>query len=361
MVSNVCFRTQLMNLYSSEWNDDMKMNYGKRAILACVMAVSASIVGLADDAPESGKKKHIVIVETLSNDVIEKIREQLKNANISDETRDKVLKRLEAALPKQDAKANEEKAGAKKSTKTVIETANSDGKNHEEVSVTIIAGDADEAEVKLEGLGRLPGLGKQLKARVIRPLVGGEESFRIGVACQQSDDEESEKAGNSEDKSKTTTGLMIDSVLEDSPAASAGIKKGDILLTVNSKEIKTVSDLTEVIQEAGKKDKEISLEISRNDKKQTVSVKPKKMKSSDLEMDNINLNLNLPSGGFVLDEDSMKKWQEYATKWKGVGPQGGTFSFAIPGNNNELKKEVDQLKLEIAELKKLIRELIEKK
>ncbi|MEQ1828842.1 MAG: PDZ domain-containing protein [Pirellula sp.] len=329
-------------------------------LLCMVLAgmTPANIARADDDPPKDVKKKQIVIIEKYSDDVLEKIKSQLEEANLSEEIRSDVLKKLEASLKAHEAATKGGKQeNSKKSAKTEVASSKSDAKTQEEIRVTIVNGDDDkEPTIQLKGFSKFQGLGDRLKTQVIRPFGSSAESFRIGVACQHVSDDE----GSDTKKKDDQPGLRIERVLEDSPAALAGIKQGDILLSANSKDIKVVADLTEAIQEAGKSDKDVTLEISRDDKKLSIQVRPKKMKTSDVEMDDINLNLNLPSGGFVLDEDSMKKWQEYAAKWKGVGGSGAAFAFPIP-DSSDLKKEVAQLRSEVAELKKMIRELLDKK
>jgi hypothetical protein len=326
--------------------------------LGLCCAAAPSMVAAQDDPPKANKKQVVVVANaTDDSDVLEKVRSELDKAGLSEASKAEILKKLENLIPKKDGTGD--KAGAKKFFKAEVQQSKSDDEKGEDVRVIIKGGDEEkEHALHLKGLS-IPGMKEGIKTQIIRSFGNGEDSFRIGVACQQLGDE-SETDGKEGDAKASQPGLRIESVLEDSPASKAGIQKGDVLLTVNAKEIKSVSDLTAAIQESGKQDKPIELELTRNDKKMTMQVKPTKMKASDIEMDNINLNLNLPSGGFVLDEDSMKKWQEFATKFQGSGPQTKSFAFAMPDQSG-LKKEVEQLKTEIAELKKMLRELIDKK
>lgn len=307
----------------------------------------------AEDDAKGSKKKEVVIVQKRSSDTLENIKGALDKTEIAEEVKADVLKKLETALQSLDKSSKNAKPGEKNSVRLEISGSKSDPNDQQEVRVTIVDGDdEDKQNLRLRGLGNLQGLtGGKLQTQVLRPF-SMKDSFRIGVVCQQANDDE-----GSEGSKSAEHGLRIDSVIDDSPAAQAGIQKGDVLVTVNGKPIGAIKDLTDAIQEAGKNEKDVNLEIARGDQKKNYQVKPRKMKTSDLEMDNVNL-LNLPSEGFVVDEESMKKWQDFAKQWKGSGPQ--SFAFALPGND-ELKKEIDQLKAEIAELKNMIRELSNKK
>lgn len=81
-------------------------------------------------------------------------------------------------------------------------------------------------------------------------------------------------------------GLLINDVRENSPAAKAGLKAGDVIVEIEGKEVKEILDLMRAIGE--KKEGGVSLTFIRDKNRQTVSVtpetvKPDKMKSEQLE------------------------------------------------------------------------------
>ena len=74
---------------------------------------------------------------------------------------------------------------------------------------------------------------------------------------------------------------MLD-VDEESNAAKAGIKEGDIILGIDDKEVKGTEDVTRTIRDNREKSS-FDFKIERGGKTQTVTVKiPKKLKTAEL-------------------------------------------------------------------------------
>ncbi len=71
-------------------------------------------------------------------------------------------------------------------------------------------------------------------------------------------------------------GLLINNVRENSPAAKAGLKAGDIIIEVEDREIKNSLDLTRALND--KKEGEITLTIIRDRNRQTIRVTPETIK-----------------------------------------------------------------------------------
>ncbi len=71
-------------------------------------------------------------------------------------------------------------------------------------------------------------------------------------------------------------GLLVSSVRENSPAAKAGLKAGDIIVEADGKEIKNNADLIRALND--KKEGDITLTIIRDRNRQTVQVTPEKLK-----------------------------------------------------------------------------------
>jgi len=360
-----------------------RLNWFKASAgLALALGANSVMAQSKDDTSKTTQKTEVIVVHGSKDaediaDVLAKVSKELDKANVSDEIKAKILKQLESATSKADAALKEATKGAIRAKAIVGATQSEDGKAQQQVQVTVINGDegsSQGAPKMVQGFALpkiaqgaravqgVPLAGDQFRTILIRPTGKDGENYRIGIACQQASEEvggEGSARGDAKDV-KPKLGLRIETVLEDSPAEKAGIKKGDTLLTANAKEIKIVADLMDVIQEAGKNEKAVTLELTRDDKTLKIEVKPIKMKSSDIEMDNIELSL--PAGGFVLNEEAMKKFQEQAGKWN---PQNMAKGFAIamptPGDSSELKKEIDELKSEISEIKKMLQGLIDKK
>ena len=73
------------------------------------------------------------------------------------------------------------------------------------------------------------------------------------------------------------SGVMINEVRADSPAAKAGLKAGDIIVEADGKEIKSDGDLIRAIGE--KRDGDVTLTIIRDRNRQTVRVTPEESKN----------------------------------------------------------------------------------
>ena len=73
-------------------------------------------------------------------------------------------------------------------------------------------------------------------------------------------------------------GLMIENVVENSAAAKAGLKAGDIITEIDGKAVKGHMDLIRAINE--KKDGDVTLTIVRDHNRQTITVTPEKSKNS---------------------------------------------------------------------------------
>jgi S1-C subfamily serine protease len=69
-------------------------------------------------------------------------------------------------------------------------------------------------------------------------------------------------------------GLLVATVAPDSPAATAGLKKHDILLRANDKDLHELHDLTDLVSAEGAKKGQIALELLRKSGRETVYVTP---------------------------------------------------------------------------------------
>ena len=267
-----------------------------------------------------------------------KVAKELEKSGISEETKARILKDVEEALNNAKAGANKTKKVAEKQAKQATDAAKfAEG----EIAWRETPANANSFTTKLFASPRGDG-------------------YRIGIQCNAPESEEGEVG------SEGKVGLEVQAVVDDSPAEKAGILEGDFLLTVNGAKISKIADLTKEVQEAGKADKEVTIELKRDEKTVNVSVKPTKMKTSDVELENIRLSL--PTGGFVFDADAFKghmseQMKEQLKKYvmPGVGQGGAGQVFKFESDSSDLKKEMAELKSEMADLKKMLKEMINKK
>lgn len=81
-------------------------------------------------------------------------------------------------------------------------------------------------------------------------------------------------------------GLMIDEVRENSAAAKAGLRAGDIIIEANGTAVKNQFDLIRIVNE--KKDGDVQLTIVRDGNRQTISVTPEAAKDGGFFFQNDN-------------------------------------------------------------------------
>ena len=275
----------------------------------------------------------------------DKVAKELETSGIPEEAKARILKEVEEAL----SKVKEAGKKVKKAIVRGVEIESSDTKADDAKA------NVGEATIVIQNKSQSPNASHAFMTQVFRDPKN--DGYRIGIQCSQVDDEHSEadKAA-----SKDNPGLEVKAVVDDSPAKKAGIEEGDILVSVGGTKITKIADLTSAVQEAGKKEKELNIELKRNGKVINVTVKPTKMKTSDIELENIQLTL--PTGGFVFDNsESVKTFQEQMKKWRPKNMPGGDQVWNFQGDSGNLKKDIEELKSELTELKKMIKELVDKK
>jgi membrane-associated protease RseP (regulator of RpoE activity) len=79
-------------------------------------------------------------------------------------------------------------------------------------------------------------------------------------------------------------GVLITSVSEDSPAAKAGLRAGDVVTAIDGEKVDSPGDISRII--SSKKEGDVTLTVIRNKAQQTIRVTPKQ-------------GNNLPSGAIT--------------------------------------------------------------
>ena len=193
-------------------------------------------------------------------------------------------------------------------------------------------------DVEVLDLNITPSL-KTLITRFPRDAVASGKQYRIGVSCR----EEVVVVESAPERKPT---VSVDQLMEDSPAAKAGIRKGDVIVKLNGKDLKSVNELSEQVQSAGKDEKVLVIELLRGDETITVDVKPEKVELFDLTVD--LADIAGASQGWV---SSSPQGIPRGMAFKSVSGQ------ETSANLNALREDVKGLKKEIAELKEMIRDL----
>ena len=96
-------------------------------------------------------------------------------------------------------------------------------------------------------------------------------------------------------------GVVIERVLENSPAASAGLQNGDVIIRFNGEEITSVRKLTRLISEVAP-DHQIKLTVLRNGRESELSATLGKRPTPKFEMGNFDFHMAVPPGKLELPD-----------------------------------------------------------
>ncbi|NUQ61720.1 MAG: PDZ domain-containing protein [Pirellulales bacterium] len=97
----------------------------------------------------------------------------------------------------------------------------------------------------------------------------GPSGYWLGVQCRLVDDALRAHLGLS-----PLVGLVVEDVFPDSPAAKAGVKRYDVVLSISGKLLTSVGELIDAVE--GAKGTELSLELRRGGEKKSVVVRPER-------------------------------------------------------------------------------------
>ncbi|MCS7303967.1 MAG: PDZ domain-containing protein [Thermoguttaceae bacterium] len=139
------------------------------------------------------------------------------------------------------------------------------------------------------------------KVRVHAHFSNPPSQYWVGVECTPVDPTLRSQLQLSEGQ-----GLVVRSVVPDSPAAKAGLREHDILLQAGDKKLGSVKDLIEAVEAA--KEQKLSLEIIREGKRQKVEVTPTKRPPEQM-MPGFGWGMGMPDLRHP-DYEAMRKWIE---------------------------------------------------
>ncbi len=133
----------------------------------------------------------------------------------------------------------------------------------------------------------------------------------------------------------TDKGVLIEEVQEGSPAAKANIKKGDIVLAVDAKELEGPEDLIEIMKSA-KADVALTLKIRRKNEEMEVKVTPEPRPSQiTMGIDLSNLQKEFGDANFTFDMLDPQKLQVFR-----MGQPAGVIAHAGSGMKGDLKLHI---------------------
>ena len=359
-----------------------------------VSAVSMSLatilphtaLGQNQEESKTELKRTLIVLNDESSStekMLEQLREQLKD--LPPQKRDEILASVAKALAQATKRSGQDK-------QVVVTTVDADGKplstEGNVVTMTIVQ-DADpngtkSGESQTRVTARVEGKEKAQKEKAPKENAQSEKTqsgnlnlnlksmadgmmlrgitkaenlggpmFRIGLSIEAADQQDGGEGAGATAEGKSVRGLIVERIMDESPASEAGIEPGDVILMINGKEADDFASLQEAVQQAGKEDRPVKLKLERDGKELTVKIKP--VESADVGPMSFDLvppigsvlPLDMPGGGMlegrVVEGLRMLSPMEF----------GGKAS-------EQTTKEIAELKEEIQELKEMVKKLLEK-
>lgn len=140
------------------------------------------------------------------------------------------------------------------------------------------------------------------------------------------------------------TGLVVQSVSRDSPAANAGIKKHDILMFAEDRGLSRISDLNDVVNKAGKEDTKVSLTVIRGGKEIGIDVGVAERpagQSSPIAgfpgLPGLNFELRQALPGAIIDLPAAERFELVLPKIQGLSEE-------MQEQMDLMREQMDQLK-----------------
>jgi len=342
--------------------------------LATVLPHTA--LGQNQEESKTELKRTLIVLNDESSStekMLEQLREQLKD--LPPQKRDEILASVAKALAQATKRSSQDK-------QVVVTTVDADGKplstEGNVVTMTIVQ-DADpngtkSGESQTRVTARVEGKEKAQKEKtqsgnlnlnlksmadgmMLRGITKAENlggpMFRIGLSIEAADQQDGGEGTEATAEGKSVRGLIVERIMDESPASEAGIEPGDVILMINGKEADDFASLQEAVQQAGKEDRSVKLKLERDGKELTVKIKP--VESADVGPMSFDLvppigsvlPLDMPGGGMlegrVVEGLRMLSPMEF----------GGKAS-------EQTTKEIAELKEEIQELKEMVKKLLEK-
>jgi len=135
------------------------------------------------------------------------------------------------------------------------------------------------------GAAFLPPAHAQAPARAARAIAISGRGSQIGITIR-----DAEEADAKATKMPTPSGVVIEEVREDSPAAKARLKKGDVIVEFDGDRVRGVRQFTRLVQEtpAGRK---TQASVMRDGQKVNVTVEPRESDGFNVFADGTNLSV----------------------------------------------------------------------
>jgi len=182
------------------------------------------------------------------------------------------------------------------------------------------------------------------------------QGLYLGVTIGEVDDAMAAQLGLDEDE-----GILVRSVIEDSPAEKAGLKAYDIITRIDNEQINDISDLRKKLRESKEGDT-ITLTVLRKGKSMTIKAKPEKNEGHGFfALDGKNFNFNF-NKDFNYDVDTPDLPQTFRFFGRGESDGGGSVGIISPEEKamEMYQHKLEDKQVELEEVQKRL-EVIEKK
>jgi membrane-associated protease RseP (regulator of RpoE activity) len=153
-------------------------------------------------------------------------------------------------------------------------------------------------------------------------------------------------------------GLMATTIFEGGPAAKAGLKANDILLTMDGKPLREQSTLVELVQKNG--EKPVPIELLREGSTATITVTPERRKDINYQaLFTANYTVSNPVNYSVIHPGVVLQTNEPLGTWRleKANDLTATANKASQQEGGELNKRLESMASEIKELRKTVEEL----
>jgi len=183
------------------------------------------------------------------------------------------------------------------------------------------------------------------------------QGLYLGVTIGEVDDAMAAQLGLDEDE-----GILVRSVIEDSPAEKAGLKAYDIITRIDDEQVNDISDLRKKLREIKEGDT-ITLTVLRKGKSTTIKAKPEKNEGHGIyAFDGKNFNFNF-NKDFNYDIDTPDLPRTFRWYSRGGDGDSGSVGIISPESEKALKlyqQKLEAKQVEMEDLQKRL-EVIEKK
>ncbi len=152
-------------------------------------------------------------------------------------------------------------------------------------------------------------------------------------------------------------GLIINSVVDDSPAAKAGFKVNDILLAIGGKHLVEPTELVTLVQKNG--EKPLSVEIISEGSRKTIDVTPERRKDLKLLTARVQHagDWNIVGPGVVVRETPLNYTTLDAIQDLTVANSNAFKPIAVQPDGDAVAKRLDTMAAELKDLRKAVDEL----